>query len=112
LPTSNLGIENFLDKIYYEERYQKPNGERLQSIHDNEAGFDEMYTALKSEFKEIKFEKHHALFHQLIGGIRLGSIENERKMALFLKKMDEMLCRLDAVDPTNFYFVGRKSRKK
>jgi len=67
-----------------------------------------MYTALKAEFEELKFEKHHALFHQLIGGVRLGNIEDERKMALFLKQMDEMLCRLNALDPTNFYFVGKK----
>ena len=111
IPTSKLEMEKICLKINLKESYREPNGENVQSIHDNVAGFEEMHTELKAEFEEIKFEKHHALFHQLIGGVRLDSIEDERKMALFLKQMDEMLCRLNAIDPTNFYFVGRKSIK-
>ncbi len=108
LPTSNDEMDELFFSIYRRERYEEADGSKTQSVNDNEAGFDKMVTALNSVFNQLEFRMHHALFHQVIGGVRLADAGQERKMAAFIKTMDEMLCRYNAVDPTNFYFVGRK----
>ncbi len=100
---------SLMKRIYHEERYETEDGTRLQSALDNESGFEQMYSALAKCFYQLEFWKDYAFFHQLVGGIRLKNIEEEHNLAKFLKIMDSILCRYGAIDPTNFYFVGRRA---
>ena len=108
LPLSVEKANEFMKKIYAEEKYELEDGTKSQSIHDNESGFNQMYAALSTIFDQLEFKREYAFFHQIIGGIRLNSIEKEHKLSKFIKLMDSILCRNNAIDPTNFYFVGRK----
>ena len=108
LARSQKEAEDQMKKIYNEEKYKLEDGTKLLSICDNESGFEQMYSALISSFLQLEFKKYYAFFHQLIGGIRLKNIEEEHNLAKFLKIMDLILCQYGAIDPTNFYFVGKK----
>ena len=108
VPLDEKGLGNLLQEIYTHERYETEEGEKLQSVNDNEAGLNDMYGALNKYYQQLEFVKDFAIYHQTIGGLRLNSIEEEHKSALFIKQMDSLLCSLGVLDPTNFYFVGRK----
>ena len=107
LPASTQEAEEFMQEIFLQEKYETENGANVQSINDNEAGFEEMHTALLKHFRKLEFEKNFAFFHQLIGGVRLENVEAEHELARFLKIMDSILCQTGALDPVNFYFVGQ-----
>ncbi|MBU0758540.1 MAG: class I SAM-dependent methyltransferase [Nanoarchaeota archaeon] len=108
IPKDEDSIRILLEKIYCSEKYETEEGVKIQSVNDNSSGFDSMYASLNANFIQVEFEKKFAFYHQMIGGIRLGSVEKERELARFLKAIDGMLCDLGAIDPTNFYFAGRK----
>ena len=108
LPHNMEETREYMEKIFCEEKYEMEDGSKLQSVCDNEAGFVQMYSALSKCFHQLEFKKDYAFFHQLVGGIRLANIEEEHKLAKFLKIMDSVLCHCGAIDPTNFFFVGRK----
>jgi len=108
-PRTAEEARSLMKRIYHEEKYELEDGTRLQSALDNESGFKQMYSALAKCFYQLEFRKDYAFFHQLVGGIRLRSIEEEHNLAKFLKIMDSILCQYGAIDPTNFYFVGRRS---
>jgi 2-polyprenyl-6-hydroxyphenyl methylase/3-demethylubiquinone-9 3-methyltransferase len=108
LPKDDKGLEQFLDELFRQERYEEPDGTKVQSINDNESSFAKMVPSLRSKFEELCFEKNYAMFHQLVGGIRLDNPAQERAMARCLKILDVALCRYGALDPVNFYYVGKK----
>ncbi len=109
LPDTERSAEEWVEKILLEEKYELADGTKQQSVHDNESGFEEMYAALCACLEQVEFKKDYAFFHQLIGGVRLADVGSEHRLARFMKVMDSLLCRLGAVDATNFYFVGRKA---
>ncbi len=106
----NNNIKKQVEKMFREERYETKSGSKVQSVNDNEAGLKDMFDALTKYFNQLEFYKDFALYHQLIGGLRLSSVEKEHKLALFIKQMDSLLCTLGAIDSTNFYFIGRKKK--
>jgi 2-polyprenyl-3-methyl-5-hydroxy-6-metoxy-1,4-benzoquinol methylase len=108
MPQDDEKLEQFLDELFYLERYEDQNGVKIQSINDNESGFAEMIPALRSRFNELCFEMNYAFFHQLVGGVRLSNPDSERGMGRLLKLLDAALCRHGALDPVNLFFVGRK----
>jgi 2-polyprenyl-3-methyl-5-hydroxy-6-metoxy-1,4-benzoquinol methylase len=111
LPQDDEGLERFLDELFRQERYEEHDGTKTQSVNDNESGFAEMIPALRGRFEELCFERNYAFFHQMVGGVRLGSPDRERVMARCLKLLDAALCRYGALDPVNFFFVGRKGQQ-
>jgi SAM-dependent methyltransferase len=96
-----------VDKIYSSLRYERDDGEKLQSINDNEAGYAEMYPELCNLFKQERFEWRYAFFHEFIGGLRFDEETNVRT-AQFLREMDRILVETGVLDATEFLFVGRK----
>lgn len=108
MPQNVSDCLNAIEKIYHEEKYEMEDGSKVQSVNDNEANFEVMYNALTANFTTLVFEKKHAIYHQLIGGIRLKNIEDEHQFAKFLKMIDALLCEYNILNPTNFYFFGKK----
>jgi 2-polyprenyl-3-methyl-5-hydroxy-6-metoxy-1,4-benzoquinol methylase len=98
---------NEVDKIYNSLRYENEEGEKVQSINDNEAGYAEMYPELCRLFKQEQFEWRYAFFHEFIGGLRFDE-ETNAKTALFLREMDRILVETGVLNATEFLFVGRK----
>ncbi|HJV88516.1 MAG TPA: methyltransferase domain-containing protein [Noviherbaspirillum sp.] len=94
-------------RIYNLLRYESEDGEKTQSINDNEAGFAEMYPELSGAFQQIRFEWRYSFFHEFIGGLRFDEETNVR-VARFLKEMDRILVETEALPATEFLFVGRK----
>ncbi|MCK5683119.1 class I SAM-dependent methyltransferase [bacterium] len=90
-------------------KYVDVAGQKVQSVHDNESGYKQIYPALKSNFQEIESKLHHALFHSIIGGIRKSVPQQEHELADTIKLFDELLCEAGCIDPTNIFFVGEKS---
>lgn len=99
----NSQVENIISKLKYED---KELG-KTQSINDNEAGYKEMLSALSSQFNILKCEDRYAFFHEIIGGLRFER-EKNHVIANFLKNIDTFLCNEHVLQPTEFFFVGRK----
>ena len=108
LPQTAKELDVQIDKIIQEEKYQTEDGTKIQSINDNESGYKEMLSSLITHFQQLELKEDYAIFHQLVGGIRLDRPEKEIALAKFLKLIDVNLCRNNAIDPINFYFVGKK----
>lgn len=82
-------------------------GAKTQSPLDNEAGHAEMLPALRRCFDEVVYRERYAFFHELIGGLRFDEATNVR-LAHSLRAFDAELCRLGVLQPTEFFFVGRR----
>lgn len=102
-----LRVNEDIDQKFNELRYELEDGEKVQSVNDNEAGYHEMYPALLKHFTEIAFEWRYGLFHEIIGGIRLKNEEEEAALAKFIRDIDKIMCIEKVVDPTEFFFVGK-----
>jgi 2-polyprenyl-3-methyl-5-hydroxy-6-metoxy-1,4-benzoquinol methylase len=102
-------IQANVERIFNELRYESEGGEKTQSINDNEAGFNEMSPLLHKHFNKVDFQWRYGVFHEIIGGIRLDSDDNEAKLAQFIRDIDKVMCQENVVDPTEFFFVGRNN---
>lgn len=86
------------------------HGDKAQSDNDNEAGFEEMHTALKEAFDILTVEPRHAIFHELAGGIRFDDAKNA-DMATLLFHMDHILIKEGVLSPSEFFFIARNKEK-
>lgn len=100
-------INEDIEKKFNELRYELEDGEKAQSVNDNEAGYHEMYPTLLKNFTELEFQWRYGLFHEIIGGIRLNKEGEEAALARFIRDIDKVMCKEKIVDPTEFYFVGK-----
>ena len=101
-------IPKNIERIFNKLKYELEDGEKVQSVNDNEIGFSEMYPMLKKKYTEIDFQWRYGLFHEIIGGIRLATEDDEANLAKFIRDIDQVMCRENIVDPTEFFFVGKK----
>jgi 2-polyprenyl-3-methyl-5-hydroxy-6-metoxy-1,4-benzoquinol methylase len=97
-----------VNKIYNSIRYESEDGEKIQSVNDNEAGYAEIYPQLRSMFKQERFEWRYAFFHEIIGGLRFNEEDTNAHVAQFLREMDRILVETGVLNATEFLFVGRK----
>ena len=96
-----------IEVSYNAMRYELEDGENVQSINDNEAGFEDMYPILRKLFDEADFKWRYGFFHEVIGGLRFDQDTNA-KMAKFIREIDAVLVDHDVIPATEFYFVGEK----
>ncbi len=108
LLTEAQSIENRVDEIFHALRYEDQNGENIQSVNDNEAGYSEMWPQLSTIFQVEHFEWRSAFFHEFIGGLRFDEDTNAG-IAKFLREMDRLLVSNNVLAPTEFFFCGRRS---
>lgn len=101
--TLNSRVEDVFNTI----RYELEDGEKLQSVNDNEAGYAEMEPFLSDLYNQMDFQWRYAFFHEVIGGLRCESEEKNAELAKFIKEMDGLLCQEKVLSPTEFFFVGR-----
>ena len=94
-------------QLFNEMRYETENGENVQSVNDNEAGYAEMRPELDARFESLFFEWRYAFFHEFIGGLRFEDALNV-ELATYLREIDRELCKLGALSATEFFYVGRK----
>jgi len=97
------------EQLYTEMRYETEAGENVQSVNDNEAGYEQMYPVLRAKFAELQFSWRYAFFHELIGGLRFKD-EVNFALARYLRDIDAELCRQGVLSATEFFFVGRKGQ--
>lgn len=89
-------------------RYELEDGEKAQSVNDNEAGFAEIFPHLNERYEQLEFSWRYGLFHEIIGGLRFSDRCLEASVARFIRDIDLMMCDNNMIDPTEFYYVGRK----
>jgi 2-polyprenyl-6-hydroxyphenyl methylase/3-demethylubiquinone-9 3-methyltransferase len=99
--------EKELENLFAEMRYETEDGENVQSVNDNEAGYADMRPALDKRFDLVQFDWRYSFFHEFIGGLRFDERRNEL-LARYLRDVDGELCRLGNLSPTEFFYVGRK----
>lgn len=99
--------KKIISDIYNEMKYEGEDGEKLQSVNDNEAGFEEMNDALSRSFTQLVSTQKYGFFHEVIGGLRFDQDLNN-KLARYIRDADAELCKLGVVQPTEFFFVGTK----
>jgi|TARA_B110000467_G_C18323054_1_gene486808 SAM-dependent methyltransferase len=104
---SSKKLNHELEALMAELKYEDEGGTGVQSVNDNEAGFDEMYDALSKNFTELHFEDRYAFFHEIIGGIRLND-EKNIQLARYLRDIDAILCKKGVVKATEFFYIGSK----
>jgi 2-polyprenyl-6-hydroxyphenyl methylase/3-demethylubiquinone-9 3-methyltransferase len=107
VPIDDTKREREFEKLFAEMRYETEDGDNLQSINDNEAGYSEMKPALDERSDPISFQWRYAFFHEFIGGLRLTESQNE-VLAYYLREIDRELCRLNVLSATEFFYVGCK----
>jgi SAM-dependent methyltransferase len=106
VPVDDASREEEFDRLFAEMRYETEDGDNVQSINDNEAGYAEMRPALDERFENLKFDWRYAFFHEFIGGLRFEETRNEA-LARYLRDVDGELCRLGVLSATEFFYVGR-----
>lgn len=107
IPDSTGEYDEAVNTIYKEMKYEDEAGEKVQSAHDNDAGHNDMYSALRNNFREVVYQERYAFFHEIIGGLRFDQQTNAR-LARYLRDADAKLCRTGALQSMEFFFVGRK----
>lgn len=110
LPVDVADIETAISRLRAELTCTDGNGNNTQSPHDNEAGHAEMLPALLRRFDQVDYRDRYAFFHELIGGLRFDEPTNV-SLARSLRAFDAELCRLGVLQPTEFFFVGRRRRE-
>jgi 2-polyprenyl-3-methyl-5-hydroxy-6-metoxy-1,4-benzoquinol methylase len=88
-------------------RYENEDGSKVQSVHDNDAGYVEMLPALRRIFNQIDYKERYAFFHEIIGGLRFDK-ETNVALARYLRDMDGYLCETGIIEATEYLFVGKK----
>jgi 2-polyprenyl-3-methyl-5-hydroxy-6-metoxy-1,4-benzoquinol methylase len=110
-PDVNDSLDQMRDKIkkmYHLQKYETEDGENLQSVNDNESGYEQILPALREHFIQLEYQDGYAFFFQLIGGLRMKDAAENSKMAHFIRMMDALMCEMKVITPTEFYFVGKK----
>lgn len=102
-------INSDISKKFKELRYELEDGNKVQSVNDNESGYNEMYPILIKNYKTITFEWRYGIFHEIIGGLRLCSATEEAKLANFIRDIDKLMCQENMIDPSEFFFVGKNT---
>ena len=105
----DFNINENISKKFRELRYELEDGEKAQSVNDNESGYDEIYPILINNYKTITFEWRYGIFHEIIGGLRLSSAQDEAKLAKFIRDIDRLMCQENMIDSSEFFFVGKNS---
>lgn len=108
VPSDHASHKEQIDRLFSELKYEDEQGNKVQSANDNEAGHSTMYDALSSNFKELHYQERYAFFHETIGGLRFDDATNA-SLARYLRDCDALLCELKVLQPTEFFYVGRKS---
>lgn len=106
IPSSAKELGQQIDAIYNSMRYEDDDGEKLQSVNDNEAGYRDMLDALEERFEQILLTDRYAFFHETIGGLRFEQNKN-RQLAKYLREIDGELCRTRLLQATEFLYAGR-----
>jgi SAM-dependent methyltransferase len=109
VPANGAAREMEVERLLAEMRYETEDGDKVQSVNDNEAGYAEMRPALDVRFERVQFDWRYAFFHEFIGGLRFDEARNEA-LARYLRDVDADLCRLGVLSATEFFYVGRKRR--
>lgn len=107
IPSSKEQLHERINTICRELRYEDADGNKTQSVNDNEAGYERMVQSLDSYFDRLQCEDRYAFFHEIIGGLRFDH-ETNVSLAQYLRDMDATLCRLGVIAATEFVYVGRK----
>jgi SAM-dependent methyltransferase len=107
LPQDAPALDTEIQSILNRMRYESEDGEKLQSVNDNDAGHPEMTNALRGNFREIEYEEVSGFYHEVIGGLRYSEIQNA-KLAKYIREIDRLMCSSGVVSSTEFYFVGVK----
>lgn len=100
-------VRRAAEEVLQELKYATASGEKKQSPRDNDAGWADMVPALRRCFIQLVYRERYAFFHELIGGLRFDDARNVN-LARALRAYDAELCRLGVVQPTEFFFVGRR----
>jgi len=99
---------NEITKIKQEFSYKDSEHKNLQSPFDGSSNFLKMYENLKIFFTELEMTHDHAFFDKIIGGVRTGSIEKDKKVAQWFFKVDKILINSRIMSPKQFTFIGKK----
>lgn len=100
-------IDRVVTTVETKMKYETEDGNQLQSVNDNAAGFSVMINALRGSFTELDFQDRYSFYHELIGGLRSSEEQNE-KLANCIRLFDKYLCESGIISPTEFFFAGKK----
>jgi len=107
-PFSSIAdIDGEATVIFKKMKYEDDHGDKLQSVNDNSAGFTDMMGVLENNFEQLDFQDRYSFFHEMIGGLRFSEDKNIQ-LANTIKMFDKYFCEQGIIQPTEFYFAGRK----
>lgn len=107
LPDEDSDLDNNIHSIYAGLKYEDLDGNKIQSVNDNEAGYRDMCKAFDEHFKGVYEEDRYAFFHEIIGGLRFGDKINYA-LARFLREIDKRLVKTGSLQATEFFKIGKK----
>lgn len=108
IPDNDMELQDRIRQVKNEFGYVDDSGNNIQSPMDNELSYHDMCPALKKHFVELEVSDDFAFFDRVVGGLRLNSVEEERKLAKWICQIDKLLVSSDLFKAQQFHFAGRK----
>jgi 2-polyprenyl-3-methyl-5-hydroxy-6-metoxy-1,4-benzoquinol methylase len=108
LSESENELNELIDKIFHELRYEDSKGDNLQSPNDNSQDLQSMMIFLNKNFHEIEFTWESSFSRMLVGGIRAENIESERRLINFIWNIERLLIDSGLLNPAFFHWIGSK----
>ena len=104
--------QDFLERIeqtLLELQYVDDEGDNLQSPNDNSQTYGSTMKALNLSFHQLMFSWESSFSKSIIGGLRFKTVEEEHKMARFIRIMESFLIDSGKLNPAFYLYIGKKA---
>ena len=108
LPKSENELNDLIDKIFHELRYEDSAGENIQSPNDNSQDLQSMMMFLNKDFKEIEFSWESSFSRMIVGGLRANNIKSERELINYIWNLERSLIDSGLLNPAFFHWIGSR----
>jgi len=104
-------FKEYIDDVYIEYFEQRDKNEQEgQSPNDFSSTGDEIIKSLRGNMLELEYTYGISYIHRMLGGIR-GPDDIVHKLGKFLTIYDKTCVDAGYMEPTNFFFVGKKAKE-
>ena len=108
LANGNEQLTEQIDQTLKALQYVDDEGHNLQSPNDSSQTYNSTMNSLKSRFRQLYFSWESSFSKNIIGGIRSKSVDEEIKIAKFIRLLEKYLIDNGKLNPAFYLYVGEK----
>jgi SAM-dependent methyltransferase len=105
-PSSQRELASLIADILVEYRSARDKAEAQQSPNDNASSGTAMLAALRTDFREVAFEKGFSFMPRVGGGVRAPTEDGARRISELLNLFDAFAVENGYLSPGEFYWAG------